>query len=112
MLGVVAPHGPIRSACRIRWRSLQYLGIQEKAEKQDEDAACESLIPVMGQLVARPEALQVVEDGFYTPPSVWDDGKARDAHKSSVGLYVQFGTVLLLFILVCVFVRLKDRQHQ
>ncbi|MBW2735882.1 MAG: ATP-binding cassette domain-containing protein, partial [Deltaproteobacteria bacterium] len=82
-----------------------------KKEDQSDDARCTSLLPVMSNLVDYPETLQVVEDGLYTRPGLHDTGPPRLAHKSFIGFYVLGGSVLLFMILVCIFVRLKDRQN-
>jgi ABC-type multidrug transport system ATPase subunit/predicted component of type VI protein secretion system len=81
-------------------------------EDQDDDARCAAVLPVVGQMTEFPESLQVVEDGLYTPPSAHGKGRARDATKSYVGLFVLGGYTLLLFMLVCVVMRLKDRKQR
>jgi ABC-type multidrug transport system ATPase subunit/pSer/pThr/pTyr-binding forkhead associated (FHA) protein len=85
---------------------------RKKAEDQPDDARCEALLPVVSSLVDYPETLQVVENGLYTAPSDHEDGPPRRAHKSFIPMAVQGGMVLLLLILVCIFVRLKDRQNR
>jgi hypothetical protein len=84
----------------------------EEAEDQEEDRRCLAILPVMGQMTDFPESLQVMEDGLYTPLRAHGRGKARDATPSFIGLYVLGGFTLLSFILVCIFVRLKDRKQQ
>ena len=54
----------------------------------------------------------MVEDGLYTPPSAHGVGKAREATRSYIGLFVLGGYTLLLFILVCIFMRFKDRKQR
>jgi ABC-type multidrug transport system ATPase subunit len=83
-----------------------------KTESQSDDGRCAAVLPMTSQLTDFPESLQVVEDGLYTPPSEHGKGASRDATRSHLGLAVQGGYVLLLFILICIFVRLKDRKHQ
>ncbi len=83
-----------------------------KKEDQPDDARCKALLPVMSSLVDFPETLMVVEDGLYTLPSDHDDGPARRAHKSYLGFIVQGAMVLLMLILVCIFMRLKDRHNR
>jgi ABC transport system ATP-binding/permease protein len=83
----------------------------EDAEDQDEDARCLAIVPVISQLTEFPESLQVVEDGLYTPPSAHGVGKVREANKSYIGLFVLGGYTLLLFILVCIVMRFKDRKQ-
>jgi ABC-type multidrug transport system ATPase subunit/pSer/pThr/pTyr-binding forkhead associated (FHA) protein len=83
-----------------------------KTESQGDDGRCAAVLPMTSQLTDFPESLELVEDGLYTPPSTHGKGAARDATKSHLGLAVQGGYVLLLFILICIFVRLKDRKHQ
>lgn len=83
-----------------------------KKEDQPEDGRCLALKDVMSSLVAFPETQQVVEDGLYTWPALHDDGPARRAHKSNIGFMVQGLMVFLQLILVCIFVRLKDRQNR
>lgn len=97
------------STCIHAYDSFKYRRMDK--EDQPEDARCSSLIPVLSSLMDTPETLEVVEDGLYTPPKLHDDGPPRLAHKSMIGFYVQGGMVLLLLILVCIFVRLKDRQN-
>ena len=80
------------------------------AEAQDDDTRCRAVLSVTAQMTDFPESLQVVEDGLYTPPSTHGKGKARDAHASVVGLYVQGGYALLLFTLVCIALRYKERR--
>jgi ABC-type multidrug transport system ATPase subunit/pSer/pThr/pTyr-binding forkhead associated (FHA) protein len=80
-------------------------------EDQDEDGHCAAILPVMSQMTAFPESLQLVEDGLYTPPAAHGQGRAREATKSHIGLLVLGGYTLLLFILVCIFMRLKDRKQ-
>lgn len=80
-------------------------------EDQDDDGRCTAILPVVGQMVEFPESLQLVEDGFYTLPADQKKGPARQATKSFWGLIVLGGYNVLLFLLVCLFVRLKDRQH-
>ena len=98
------------TTCIHAYDSFKYSRL--KKEDQPEDARCKSLVPLMSSLVDFPETLLVVEDGLYTLPSQYDDGPPRRAHKSFMGLYVQGGMVLLMLILVCIFVRLKDRQNR
>jgi hypothetical protein len=82
------------------------------AEDQDEDRRCEAIIPMMPTMFNYPETLEVVEDGLYTPPALHGQGKARLAHRSYIPLFVLGGYALLSFVLVCLFVRLKDRQNR
>jgi hypothetical protein len=81
-------------------------------EDQDDDARCEAILSVVGQMNDFPESLQVVEDGLYTPPGAHGKGRARDATKSDIGLYVLGGYTALLFVLICVVMRLKDRKQR
>jgi hypothetical protein len=85
-----------------------------KKESQSDDGRCKSILPsaIISQLTDFPESLQLVEDGFYTPPGVWGKGEAREATRSYIGLGVLGGYTLLLFVLICIFVRLKDREHR
>ena len=83
-----------------------------KVEAQDDDSRCLAVLPVVAQMTDFPESLQVVEDGLYTPPSTHGKGKARDAHPAVIGLYVQGGVVLLLFGLVCVALRWRERRRR
>ena len=83
-----------------------------KVEDQDDHARCASVLPVVGQMTEFPEVLEVVEDGLYTPPGAHGKGRARDATRSFVGLYVLGGYALLLFVLICVVMRLKDRKQR
>jgi hypothetical protein len=83
-----------------------------KVEDQDDHARCASVLAVVGQMTEFPESLQVVEDGLYTPPGAHGKGRARDATRSPIGLFVLGGYSLLFFILVCVVMRLKDRKQR
>jgi ABC transport system ATP-binding/permease protein len=83
-----------------------------KTEAQDDDGKCRSVLPVLGQMTDFPESLQVVEDGLYTPPSAHGKGAARDATPSTIGLYVLGGYTALLFALVCIFLKRKDRAQK
>ena len=82
-----------------------------KTEDQADDAHCKAVLPVVGQMSQFPESLQVVEDGLYTPASAHGKGLARQATRSSRGFFFLGGYSLALFVLVCVFVRLKDRKR-
>jgi ABC transport system ATP-binding/permease protein len=98
------------SDCLHAYDPFKYRAMDE--EDQDDDARCAAILSVTGQLVEFPENLQLVEDGFYTLPSQHKRGPPRQASKSPLGLAVLGGYDLLLFILVCIFVRLKDRKHR
>jgi len=81
-----------------------------KQEAQDDDSRCLAVLPVVAQMTDFPESVQVVEDGLYTPPSTHGKGKARDAHHSRIGLYVQATYNLILLVLVCVALRFRERR--
>ena len=98
------------TSCLHAYDSFKYRRLEK--EDQSDDGLCSALLPFAGNLVDRPETLQLVEDGFYTAPSLHDEGPPRLAHKSYIGLGVQGAMVLLLMLLVCIFVRLKDRQNR
>ena len=83
-----------------------------KVEAQDDDGRCRAVLSVVAQMTDFPESLQVVEDGLYTPPSTHGQGKARDAHPAVIGIYVQGGVVLLLFGLVCLALRWRERRQR
>jgi ABC-type multidrug transport system ATPase subunit/pSer/pThr/pTyr-binding forkhead associated (FHA) protein len=80
-------------------------------EGQDDDGRCAAIQPAVGQMLEFPETLQVVEDGWYTPSADQGKGPARLATKSNIGLLVLGSYNLLLFFLVCLFVRLRG-HHQ
>ncbi|MCC6749378.1 MAG: FHA domain-containing protein [Deltaproteobacteria bacterium] len=96
--------------CLHAYDPFKYLAL--KAEDQDNDGRCKAILGVVSNMTDFPESLQVVEDGLYTPPSLHRDGPARVAHRSHLGLAVLGGYNLLLFALICLFVRLKDRQNK
>ncbi len=81
-----------------------------KKTAQIPDTWCKALLPMEHCLNVFPEYLREVEDGLYTPPSAHGKGKPRDATKSFIGYYVMGGYNLLLFILICIFVRVKKHK--
>jgi hypothetical protein len=98
------------TTCLHGYDPFKYIAL--KGQSQSDDGRCKAILPMVSQMTDFPESLQVVEDGLYTPPGAHGKGEARDATKSYIPLGVLGGYTLLLIILVCVFVRLKDRQHQ
>ncbi len=81
-----------------------------ETDSELQDTWCRSILPMEHCVSEYPEHLRVVEDGLYTPPSAHGKGKARDATKSNIGFFVLGGYNLLLFILVCIFVRFRRRK--
>jgi ABC transport system ATP-binding/permease protein len=98
------------TTCLHGYDPFKYIAL--KGTSQTDDGRCKSILPVTSQMTDFPESLQVVEDGLYTPPGGHGKGEAREATKSLIPLAVLGGYTLLLFILICLFVRLKDRKHQ
>jgi ABC-type multidrug transport system ATPase subunit/predicted component of type VI protein secretion system len=80
------------------------------AVSQSDDGRCKAILPLVSQMVDFPEALEVVEDGLYTPPGAHRRGEAREANPSHIGLFVLTGYTVVLFGLICVFVRRRDRR--
>ena len=81
-----------------------------ETDSELQDTWCRSILPMEHCVSEYPEHLRVLEDGLYTPPSTQGKGKAREATKSNIGFFVLGGYNLLLFILVCIFVRVKKRK--
>lgn len=69
-------------------------------EAQDDDRHCLAVLPMLGQMTEFPEALELVEDGLYTPRAAHATGEARLATRSWIGQWVLLGYALVLFLLV------------
>ncbi len=79
-------------------------------EDQIDDGHCRAVLPMISQMVDFPEALQLMEDGLYTPAAAHGRGQARQATRASRGFVVLGGYTVIFFGLVCIFLRRKDRR--
>ncbi|MCB9557110.1 MAG: FHA domain-containing protein [Deltaproteobacteria bacterium] len=78
-------------------------------DDQLDDRRCASLVGMGGLIENTAESLVVSEDGLYTPTALHKQGPARLAHRSQRGFFVLGGYALLLFALVCITLRWRER---
>lgn len=80
-------------------------------EPQEAHGRCAALAQVLSALVEQPETISLMEDGWYTQKSQHRAGPPGRAHPSYRGMIALLSMAGLWFVLVCLFVRLRDRQH-